>query len=254
MALRPTLAGVCLSLAIAACAAAPTSQNTNNLPAAQNSVQNVLDTPGVKVPASRLARDAAEVTRTAEGELVFQHSMRVYYWAALAAQRKRLIVDPELLFVAAMFHDFGLTAPYEDSHLRYEVDGANAAREFLRMHGRSAVDAQRVWLAIALHTTNGISRNVEPLAQLLAEGANMDLVGAAFSEFTDEQRSAVEAAHPRPPQFAEDFLQALYDSLKHRPETTQGTGLADVLAYKDPGFRRRDFSLLMRQSPWVTRK
>ena len=78
----------------------------------------------------------------------------------------------------------------------------------------------------------------------------MDLVGAGYDDLTAAQRSAVEAAYPR--QFAEGFLQALYDSLKHRPETTQGTGLADVMAYKDPGFRRRDFSNLMRKSRWAT--
>lgn len=153
-----------------------------------------------------------------------------------------------------MFHDYGLTSRYGDSHLRYEVDGANAARQFLRDHGRSDAQGQRVWLAIALHTTNGISRHLEPLAGLLADGANMDLVGAGFGDFTDAERNAIEAAHPRSPQFAEDFLQTLYDSLKHRPETTQGTGLADVMAYKDPAFRRRDFSALMRNSPWTTAK
>jgi len=206
---------------------------------------------GMRIPNTSLARDAAKLIRDSEGELLFQHSMRVYCWASIAGERKGLTFDPELLYVAAMFHDYGLTGRYGDSHLRFEVDGANAAREFLRNHGRSDADGQRVWLAIALHTTNGISRHLEPLAGLLAEGANMDLVGAGFGDFTDAQRNAVEAAFPRPPQFAEDFLQTVYDSLKHRPETTQGTGLADVLAYKDPAFRRRDFSTLMRQSPWA---
>jgi hypothetical protein len=50
-------------------------------------------------------------------------------------------------------------------------------------------------------------------------------LSAGYDDFTAAQRSAVEAAYPRQPQFAEGFLQALYDSLKHRPETTQGTGL-----------------------------
>jgi hypothetical protein len=113
----------------------------------------------------------------------------------------------------------------------------------LRNEGVSEADRQSVWLAIALHTTNGISPHLYPIAALLAEGANMDLVGrASFDDFTAEQRSAVEAAYPRPPQFAEGLLQALYDSLRHRPETTQGTGLADVMAYKEPGFHCRDFS------------
>jgi HD superfamily phosphodiesterase len=143
--------------------------------------------------------------------------------AALSGKRKGLTFDPELLYVAAMFHDYGLTAGYGESHLRYEVDGANAARVFLRSHGISEADGQRVWFAIALHTTNGISPHLYPIAALLAEGANMDLVGAGYEDFTAAQRRAVEAAYPRPPQFAEGFLQALYDSLKHRPETTQGT-------------------------------
>ncbi|AOB33590.1 phosphohydrolase [Bordetella sp. H567] len=201
-----------------------------------------------------MARDAARLVRDAEGDFLFQHSTRVYYWGALAGKRRALNFDPELLYVAAMFHDYGLTAAYGQSHLRYEVDGANAARDFLRSHGVAEADAQGVWLAIALHTTNGISAHLSPLATLVAEGANMDLVGAGYGDFTTAERNAVEAAHPHPPGFAEDFMQALYDSLKHRPETTQGTGLADVLAYKDPHFVRRDFSRLMRDSHWATGK
>lgn len=207
---------------------------------------------GVEIPDSALARDASKLVRETEGEFLFEHSTRVYYWAALAGKRKALDVDPELLYVAAMFHDFGLTAGYEDSHRRFEVDGANAARDFLSDHSISEADIAKVWLAIALHTTNGISPHLFPLAALLAEGANMDLVGAGFADFTAAERNAVETAHPHPPNFAEDFMQALYDGLKRRPETTQGTGLADVMAYKDPRFPRRDFSKLMRNSPWVT--
>jgi len=255
MTIRTTLSCIFLSLAIAATATAAGAQTESARARADATALHAAGSvPGTGVPDTPLARDAAQATRAAEGELVYQHSVRVYYWAALAGRHRALAFDPELLFVAAMFHDYGLTARYGESHLRYEVDGANAAREFLRSHGRPEADAQAVWLAIALHTTNGISRHVDPLAQLLAEGANMDLVGAGSPDFTATERAAVEAAHPRPPQFAEDFLQALYDSLRHRPETTQGTGLADVMAYKEPGFRRRDFSSLMRHSPWSAGK
>jgi len=207
---------------------------------------------GIRIPDSALARDAAKLVRDTEGEFLFEHSTRVYYWAALAGKRKALDVDPELLYVAAIFHDFGLTAGYGDSHRRFEVDGANAARDFLRGHDLAEADIDKVWLAIALHTTNGISPHLFPLAALLAEGANMDLVGAGFADFTVAERSAVERAYRHPPNFAEDFMQAIYDGLKHRPETTQGTGLADVMAYEDPQFPRRDFGKLMRQSPWAT--
>lgn len=209
---------------------------------------------GIRTPDSEMAREAAQLIRDAEGDFLFQHSTRVYYWGALAGKRRGLSFDPELLYVAAMFHDYGLTARYGKSHLRYEVDGANAARDFLRSHGVPEADSQDVWLAIALHTTNGISAHLTPIATLVAEGANMDLVGAGYNDFTDAERDAVEAAHPHPPGFAENFMQALYDSLEHRPETTQGTGLADVMAYKDPHFVRRDFSRLMRDSHWASGK
>jgi hypothetical protein len=250
-----TILACAVALVFFESASAPKSQAETIKPSIAKAVSSAIDeVSGILVPDSKLARDAAKVIRDGESDLLFQHSVRVYYWAALAGKRKGLAFDPELLYVAAMFHDYGLTAGYGESHLRYEVDGANAARAFLRSEGVSEADGMSVWLAIALHTTNGISPHLYPIAALLAEGANMDLVGAGFDDFTAEQRSAVEAAYPRPPRFAEGFLQALYDSLKHRPETTQGTGLADVMAYKDPSFRRRDFSSLMRKSHWATGK
>jgi HD superfamily phosphodiesterase len=255
MNVRTALSCAALALAAAGSAAAPNSQARTATPEVEKVAATAVgEISGIGVPDSRLARDAAQAVRDAEGDLLFQHSMRVYYWGALYGKNRGLTFDPELLYVAAMFHDYGLTSGYGESHLRYEVDGANAARDFLRSHGGSEADGQKLWLAIALHTTNGISPHLEPLAALLAQGANMDLVGAGFDDFTAAQRNAVEAAYPRPPQFAEGFLQALYDSLKHRPETTQGTGLADVMAYKDPSFRRRDFSSVMRNSRWVTKQ
>lgn len=250
---RTILTCAVVAMVVAGSTSTPKSQAQTVKPSTAEAVSGAIhEVLRIRVPDSNLARKAAQIVRDAEGDLLFQHSMRVYCWAAFAGKRKGLTFDPELLYVAAIFHDYGLTSGYGESHSRYEVDGANAARAFLRSQGISEADSQLVWLAIALHTTNGVSPHLYPIAALLAEGANMDLVGASFDDFTAEQRTAVEAAYPRPAQFAEGFLQALYDSLKHRPETTQGTGLADVMAYKDSSFRRRDFSSLMRKSHWAT--
>lgn len=209
---------------------------------------------GVRIPDSHLAREATQFIRDTESDFLFEHSTRVYFWGALAGKRRGLSFDPELFYTAAMFHDVGLTGGFRESRLRFEVDGANAARDFLRSHGISEADIERVWLAIALHTTPGIPAHLNPIATLTAEGVMMDLVGLGYDEFTDTQRNAVETAHPHPPRFSEDLLQALYDGLKHRPETTHGTGLADVVADKDPHFHRRDFCSLMRNSRWSARK
>ncbi|MBA9032890.1 HD domain-containing protein [Rhizobium leguminosarum] len=239
------------ALAVIACATSQAAGSQAGTLPAETVTNTMEEVSGIGVPHTQLAQDAARLVRETEGEFLFQHSTRVYFWGALAGKRKGLSFDLEFLYVAAMFHDFGLTESYGESHRRFEVDGANAARDFLRSHGIQEADTEKVWLAIALHTTNGISPNLFPIAALLAEGANMDLVGAGYDDFTAAERSAVEAAHPHPARFADDFMQALYDSLKHRPETTQGTGLADVMAYKDQSFRRRDFSGLMRTSHWA---
>jgi hypothetical protein len=206
---------------------------------------------GIAIPDSRLAHDATQFVRDTESDLLFQHSTRVYFWGALTGKRRRLGFDPELLYTAALFHDVGLTVRFGESHVRFEVDSANAARDFLRGHGIAEADIERVWLAIALHTTPGISAHLHPIAALTAEAVMMDLVGLGYDEFTEAQRRAVEDAFPHPPGFAEGLLQALYDGLEHRPETTHGTGLADVVAEKDPHFQPRNFCILMRRSRWI---
>jgi HD domain len=206
---------------------------------------------GVKIPDSRLADEVTQFIRDTESDFLFQHSTRVYFWGVLAGNRKGLTFDPELFYTAALFHDLGLTDGFRESHLRFEVDGANAARDFLRSHGISEAEIERVWLAIALHATPGISEHLHPIVALTAEGVMMDLIGLGYDDFTEAQRIAIETAYPHPPQFAEDLLQAVYDGLKHRPEVTQGTGLADVMADKDPHFHRRDICSLIRSSRWA---
>lgn len=116
----------------------------------------VVDYSGVRIPDSKIAREASEFIRETESTLLFDHSTRVYLWGAMAGHRAGVNFDPELLYTAAMFHDVGLTAGFRKSKLRFEVDGANAARDFLRSHGVAEESMQKVWLAIALHTTPGI--------------------------------------------------------------------------------------------------
>ena len=95
----------------------------------------------------------AIVSDIAQPDLLYHHSRRVYLFGALTGQRKGLAYDPELLYVGAMFHDIGLTEQYRHSMLRFEVDGANAARDFLRKYGVPESSVEMVWDAIALHTT-----------------------------------------------------------------------------------------------------
>jgi hypothetical protein len=205
---------------------------------------------GVGVPDSKLAREVTEFVRDAAGDLLFRHSARVYFWAALTGARKGLGFDPELLYAAAMFHDIGLTQAYAQSQLRFEVDGANAARDFLRSHGVSEGDVGTVWAAIALHTTPGIPEFMLPEIALVQAGAGMDVAGRGYETFTDEQREAVVAAYPRGGDFGPRMIDAFYEGIKHRPGSTFGTFNDDFLAFKDPNFRRVDLCSVILASPW----
>jgi hypothetical protein len=205
---------------------------------------------GVSIPASKLARDVTQLIRDTESDLLFHHSVRVYFWGALTGNRMGLTFDPELLYVAAMFHDIGLTTRYEESQLRFEVDGANAARDFLRAHGIQQSDIQKVWNAVALHTTPGIPEFMDPEIALVQAGAGMDVAGRGYDDFTLAQRDAVLAAAPREADFKHGIIDAFYQGMKHRPGSTFGTFNDDVLAFKDPHFRRIDMCSIILDSVW----
>ena len=205
---------------------------------------------GVSIPDSKLAQEITELVRDTETALLFDHSSRVYYWGALAGQRRGLRFDPELLYAGAMFHDMGLTPKHASAHERFEVNSANAARDFLRSHGIAEREIEIVWAAIALHTTPGIPPHIHPVIALVTAGVEMDVLGTAFSEFTDVEREAVVRAHQRPGRFKEEIIQAFYDGFHDKPETTFGTVNADVLADKDPSFRPENFCRVIRASAW----
>jgi len=206
---------------------------------------------GISVPDSKLANEITEFVRDTESTLLFNHSSRVYYFGALAGARRGFKFDAELLYAGAMFHDIGLVPAYSSAADRFEVDGANAARGFLRQHNIAEQDIDHVWTAIALHTTPGIPQYMHPVIALVTAGVEMDVLGIDYAGFADADRNAVAQAYPRTQHFKEDILQAFYDGIKHKPETTFGNVKADVLADKDAGFHRGNFCSVIRNSSWA---
>src|ERR1700750_3311591 len=87
---------------------------------------------GIAIPDSALARAITDFVRDTETELLFNHSSRVYRFGALAGLHRGLTFDRELLYAGAMFHDLGLMPDHSSAEERFEVDGADAARDFLR--------------------------------------------------------------------------------------------------------------------------
>jgi hypothetical protein len=148
-----------------------------------------------------------------------------------------------------MFHDLGLTQTYRTTDRRFEIDGAEAARSFLLTHGRNAADAEKVWLAIALHTTPEVPMGLAPEVAVVTLGVETDVLGIELEAIAATDRDAVLAAHPRP-DFKNRILHAFNSGMKDRPDTTFGTMNDDVLAHFDPGFTRTNFVDVIRSNAW----
>lgn len=206
---------------------------------------------GIKksVPDTRLAAEATDFVRQATSDLIYHHSRRVYFWGVLQGRERDLSFDPELLYVAAMFHDLGLNEEHRGSGRRFEVDGADAARGFLRERGVPEDSVRRVWTAIALHTTPGIPEYMEPEVALVTAGVEYDVLGLGYYDLTDEQRAEVTALHPRSG-FKQAILRAFTEGIAPKPETTFGNVKADVLERYVPGFQRGNFVDTILDSPW----
>jgi HD superfamily phosphodiesterase len=203
----------------------------------------------IEIPDSRLVAEATELVREAASPLLFHHSRRVYLFGMLQGRRRGLSPDPELLYVGAMFHDLGLTDRYRTTSQRFELDGAAIARDFLNSHGVHADLAQRIWTAIALHTTPGIPEEMADEIALVTAGVETDVLGIGYHDLDAEQIAAVTAAHPRP-DFKNQILAAFTNGFKDRPDTTFGTVNADVLSHFVPGFVRTDFVEVIRANAW----
>ncbi|MGN2250872.1 HD domain-containing protein [Frateuria sp. GZRe14] len=207
---------------------------------------------GVRVPDSAIARAATQLVRDTEDDLFYHHSRRVFFWGALAGARRGLRSDHELLYLGAMFHDMGLTPRHASPDLRFEVDGANVARDFMKNHGMSERDIEDVWTAIALHTTPGIPEHMRPTIALVTAGVEMDVLGIAYQDFSREQRDHVCAHHPREANFKENIIDHFARGIASKPLTTFGNVKADVLALKDMGYVRQNFCSMILGSAWPT--
>ncbi len=204
---------------------------------------------GITIPDTPLVRDVTEFIRDAENDLLFDHSRRVFLFGALQGQRRGLYPDLELLYVGAMFHDVGLTPRYRDSMLRFEVDGANAAWDFLLGHGVDEAAARTVWLGIALHTTPGVPEFLDPEIALVTAGVETDVLGIGRDDLPEKVLSEVTAAHPRP-DFKRRILEAFTIGNVHRPHSTFGNVNADVLEHFDQSFVRDDFVEIVLNNKW----
>jgi hypothetical protein len=204
---------------------------------------------GIAIPDSRLAIETTEFIRDTESPLLYHHSRRTFLFGTLHGHLRGLKADPELLYVGTMFHDLGLVEGHRHLDRRFEVDGADAACDFLRCRGVSEDAIRKVWSSIALHTTHGVPEFMEPEIALVAAGVETDIDGRDLSLLDPALVREIVAAHPRI-DFKRQAFKAFTEGSKDRPDTAFGGITSDVLAHFSPGFKRKDFVEVVMNNDW----
>ena len=203
---------------------------------------------GIKVRDTTLVRDAVELSRSLLEPYLFNHVMRSWLFGILLSEGAKPAPDPELLAVSAVLHDLGLTDRYSAEN-RFEVDGANAARAFLKDRGISTQQTQVVWDAIALHTTPSIALHKEPEVVMTHAGITVDVIGIGLDRIPQDKLRAVLTEFPRLV-FKNQFKERLCSVVRRKPATSFDNVLRDFGSRYIEGFTAPSFADLFANAPF----
>jgi len=189
---------------------------------------------GVLVPDTPLISRAIEFARERSEPYLFNHVMRSWLFAALLAQRKQTAYDREVLAVTTILHDLGLAEAF-NGPLRFEVEGANAARAFARNEGIDDRRAQLIWDGVALNSTPSISLYKEAEIALATMGIGLDWGGFGYDALTESEVAEIVEAFPRL-ELKQKFTRAVCRIVETRPTTTYDNFARDFGERFVPGY------------------
>ena len=194
---------------------------------------------GIAVPDTALAQEATRIAKSALPAEIFDHSLRTFLFAQLVAKAKSIDHDAEIVYVASILHDTGMSPDHMSDARPFEVDGAFVARDLLERHGVSPARVDAAWDAVALHDNGAIAAHKQPEVRLVSAGVGADF-GAFLDLMSHEQVVAVLEAAPRK-RFIDVFLDASAALAKKKPGACAHSFVADVGYKRVPGFSLPNF-------------
>lgn len=204
---------------------------------------------GIKVVDTPLVKDAIELARSLSEPYLFNHVMRSWLFGVVIAEGATPSPDPELVALACILHDLGLTDRYFAEE-RFEVDSANAARSFLKERGLHAQQIQLVWDAIALHSTRSIALHKQPEVATTHAGIAVDVIGAGLEVIPKETAGRILAEFPRV-SMKMQFQKCLCDVVRRKPATSYDNFLKDFGARHVAGYAAPSFVDLFANAPFA---
>jgi hypothetical protein len=214
---------------------AMTASLTSPLPAPIAPLQATRLLAGVQVPDTPVISLAIEYAREHSEPYLFNHVMRSWLFAASLAQLDRVEHDGEVLALATLLHDLGLS-PEFDGPLRFEVETANAARAFAQRAGLDARRAQLIWDGAALNSTPSIALHKETEVRLCTLGIGLDWGGWGAESLAAGRLAGIVEAFPRL-QMKQQFTRAVCRICESRPASTYDNFARDFGERFVPGYR-----------------
>lgn len=187
-----------------------------------------------RMPDSKIAREATDLARRDYPPFLFNHCIRTFWFAdTIAGNGSRF--DREIVYLAAVLHDLGVLEPYDQGR-RFEVDGAQAAHDFLMERTYPSDKADLVWDAVALHTSLGIANHSRtPEVALVCLGALADAGGLGVTDLDPGFVRELIEAFPRL-DFPNEWLRMLVEQVEKKPGLACNTYMEKVGREHVPGF------------------
>jgi hypothetical protein len=203
---------------------------------------------GVTVPDTPLISRTIEYAHQHHETYLFNHAMRSWLFAVAIAERKQVQYDAEVLAVATLLHDLGLEEAFAGP-LRFEVEGANAARRFAQAQGVDTRRSQLIWDGVALNSTPSLGLHKEAEVCLCTTGIGLDWGGWGYESLPTTLIEHVVDEFPRL-EMKQRFTRAVCGIVETRPTTTYDNFAQDFGQRFVPGYRRPSAVDLLMNAPF----
>jgi hypothetical protein len=168
------------------------------------------------IPDTAACRSALDVATEHYSPALLNHCVRSYLWAAHLGAARVMSVDAELLYVAALLHDLGLLAEFDNHALPFEVGGGHVAAVFAAGAGWPGERRRRVADVIVAHMADSVDPDADPESFLLERSTAFDISGQAPENFPKELRLAVLDRYPRL-ELATEFIACFEEQARRKP-------------------------------------
>ena len=203
---------------------------------------------GVRMVDSEIAKLATGFSRMVSPPYLFNHAVRTFLFGSLAGRALGQKFDEEVLYLACILHDLGLTERFEGDY-PFEIQGAEAAKSFLEQHSYAKEKIGIVWDGIAMHASP-IGQFKPPEIALVGEGAGADVIEPDLSQIKKSDVEEVVKAFPRL-KFKEVFVKTCADVVRKHPRGASCSFMRDIRERYVPEFHARNFCDRIAQAPFL---